>query len=428
MRQIIDLQDRLFGNSIQDINFDPQSRDEIPQLLRGLQYIFVTPPIRTKVEAILRKVIPEETSLNSGRPGMSIWQILVLGTLRLNCNWDWDKVHEIANQHRTVRIMIGHDFDDFKRYGLQTIRDNVALMTKEILDEVSVVVVKTGHDLIGKKSSVLNGRCDSYVCETDVHYPTDINLLFDAIRKIFGLLSVICNTFGITEWRQHKHNLKKVKALFSIARKLRHSNSKNEEKKAERAQLIVEAYQIYIDVVGDYVRQAEKTLELIRSLGASSVTLVQIMEIEYFIGHADRQIDQIQRRAIEDEIIPHSEKVFSLFEEHTEWICKGKAGVPVELGLRVCVLEDQYGFILHHKVMEKETDDKVALEMVKATQVNFENLKSCSFDKGFYTPDNKKKLAELLEASILPQKGKLSEKQTEEEHSEVFLVLGTRKK
>jgi len=257
--------------------------------------------------------------------------------------------------------MIGHDFDDFKRYGLQTIRDNVALLTKEILEEVNVVVVKTGHDLIGKKSSALNGRCDSYVCETDVHYPTDINLLFDAIRKIFCLLSAICKTFGITEWRQHKHNLKKVKALFSIARKLRHSNSKNEEKKAERVQLIVEAYQIYIDVVGDYVRQAEKTVELIRSLGASNVALVQIMEIEYFIGHADRQIDQIKRRVIESEIIPHSEKVFSLFEEHTEWICKGKSGVPVELGMRVCVLEDQFGFILHYKVMEKETDDKVAL-------------------------------------------------------------------
>ena len=52
------------------------------------------------------------------------------------------------------------------------------------------------------------------------------------------------------------------------------------------------------------------------------------------------------------ETIPHEEKVFSVFEEHTEWISKGKAGVPVELGLRVCVLEDQHGFILHHRVME----------------------------------------------------------------------------
>ena len=47
-------------------------------------------------------------------------------------------------------------------------------------------------------------------------------------------------------------------------------------------------------------------------------------------------------------------KVFSIFEEHTEWISKGKAGVPQELGLCVCILEDQHGFILHHHVMEKQ--------------------------------------------------------------------------
>jgi IS5 family transposase len=75
--------------------------------------------------------------------------------------------------------------------------------------------------------------------------------------------------------------------------------------------------------------------------------------------------------------------VFSLFEGHTQWINKGKAGVPVELGLRVCILEDQNGFILHHRVMEKETDDKITVNMAVDAQKNFPNLKSCSFDKGF---------------------------------------------
>jgi hypothetical protein len=72
--------------------------------------------------------------------------------------------------------------------------------------------------------------------------------------------------------------------------------------------------------------------------------------IEQYIAHAERQIDQIRRRAINDETIPHHEKVFSIFEPHTEWISKVKARVPQELGLKVCILEDQYGFILHHQV------------------------------------------------------------------------------
>ena len=50
-----------------------------------------------------------------------------------------------------------------------------------------------------------------------------------------------------------------------------------------------------------------------------------------------------------DETISHAEKVFSLFQPHIEWISKGKAGVPVELGLRVCIMEDSHGFILHSR-------------------------------------------------------------------------------
>jgi len=97
--------------------------------------------------------------------------------------------------------------------------------------------------------------------------------------------------------------------------------------------------------------------------------------------HAERQIDQIRRRVVEGEKIPHEEKVFSVFEEHTEWVSKGKAGVPVELGLRVGVLEDTMGFVLHHQVMEKQTDEKVAVDMVEAAQARFPTLGQCSFDK-----------------------------------------------
>ena len=138
---------------------------------------------------------------------------------------------------------------------------------------------------------------------------------------------------------------------------------------------------------------------------------------------AERQIDQIWHRVIEDEKIPHSEKVFSLFERHTEWISKGKAGVPVELGVRVCILEDAIGFILHHKVMEKQTDDKVAIEMVTETQQGFPNLKGCSFDKGFHSPQNQEALKETLDCVVLPKKGRLSKADKEREYSEEFMNM-----
>lgn len=77
--------------------------------------------------------------------------------------------------------------------------------------------------------------------------------------------------------------------------------------------------------------------------------------------------------------------------------------------MKVCILEDQYVFILHNRVMANETDEKAAVPVVEATKRKYANLSSCSFDKGFYSPENKKRLRELLEFLILPKKGKLSQ-------------------
>ena len=118
----------------------------------GLQHIYITPEIRKPVFQLLEEIIPEGTDPNNGCPGMDLWKILVLGTLRLDCNWDYDKFQDIANNHRTLRQMLGHGLlDDSYRYALQTLKDNVSLFTPEALDKINQIVVKAGHDLSGKK-------------------------------------------------------------------------------------------------------------------------------------------------------------------------------------------------------------------------------------------------------------------------------------
>jgi len=257
------------------------------------------------------------------------------------------------------------------------------------------------------------------VVETDVHFPTDINLLFDAIRKVIILTARLCFTFGIEGWRQSRHNLKSVKKLYNKVRKLRRCTSKDKKQKARRKIVIIEAYQAYIDLVDRFLGRAKESIKALHEMGCPAV--IKLMEIEGYIRHAERQIDQVRRRVIGDEVILHDEKVFSIFEEHTEWICKGKAGVTQELGLKVCVLEYQYGFILYHKVMEKQTDEEVAVPMVEETKKRFQELNSCSFDKGFHSPSNRERLGTMLDKVVLPKKGKLSFKDKEIEHSEEFI-------
>ena len=110
-----------------------------------------------------------------------------------------------------------------------------------------------------------------------------------------------------------------------------------------------------------------------------------------------------------------------MFETHTEWISKGKAGVPVELGLRVCVMEDQHRFVLHHRVLEKQTDDQVAIAMVKETKQRFADLEACSFDQGFHSPANQQQLQAHLKLVALPRKGKLSQQAQALESEEDFV-------
>ena len=136
---------------IADIELDAHSRDDIPQLLRGLQYLYVNPTLRAELFQILDEMIPPEVDRTTGRPGMALWRILVLGVVRLNLNWDYDRLQEMANQHRTLRQMLGHGVEDATPYQVQTLKDNVSLLTPEMLDRLNQVVVNAGHQVAKKK-------------------------------------------------------------------------------------------------------------------------------------------------------------------------------------------------------------------------------------------------------------------------------------
>ena len=412
MRTVIDPQMSLDGADIGAIHLDPKSRDDIPQILRGLQHIYTEPALRDRVFAILKEVIPcrvageGKADAGLGRPGMEQWRILVLGVLRLGLNADYDRIQELANQHTTLRQMLGHgDWSDATQYKLQTLKDNLRLFTPELLDRINQEVVGAGHALVKKSPHEgLAVRCDSFVVETHVHYPTDINLLWDAIRKTIEIAAGLCHSHGLTEWRQSAYHVRQFKNLFRQTQRLKHSTSRDEDKRQVRQAAVREAHRAYIEQAQVHLDRARETRHRLKDL----VLLEALLgELDDFMGHAQRQIDQIRRRVLEGQSIPHAEKVFSLFQPHTEWISKGKAGVPVELGLRTCVAEDQHRFILHHKVMQRITDDAIAVDMVEETRQRFGTLRSVSLDKGFHSKSNQTRLREVVEVVVMPRKGRL---------------------
>ena len=135
-----------------------------------------------------------------------MWRILVLGVLKQGLGCDFDRLHNLANHHETVRAILGHsDFADKTHYELQTIVDNVSLMRPELLAEVGRLVVESGHAVARKKpGGRLRGRCDSLVVETDVHYPTDLGLLWDGVRCLIRETARAAAAHGVGGWRQHR--------------------------------------------------------------------------------------------------------------------------------------------------------------------------------------------------------------------------------
>lgn len=270
-----------------------------------------------------------------------------------------------------------------------------------------MLIVKEGHGLLDARvTKQLNIKTDSFVVKSNVHYPTDTSLLFDAMKYLINLIGALANKHEVSGWREYKYYIRKIKTLKRKASSIKRSTSKIEEVVQKRDLMIEDAHKKLIAQCQFMLAKLKYQFEQIkqsRYIKANQITL-----FKEFTEHANRQIDQINRRIILKEAIPHSEKVFSLFNPFTEWVSKGKAGVPVELGLRVSISSDQHNFILAHTTMEKEQDIDVAIPMIALVKEDFSNIHSASFDRGYYSPKNQEELGKLVQKLILPKKGKIS--------------------
>ena len=225
------------------------------------------------------------------------------------------------------------------------------------------------------------------------------------------------NDLQLSGWREYKSIFLTLKRTYNKLSKMRYSNSKKEEVQNRRKIIIHTQIKHYLAIVERILSKAEIFNERINDVNINK-------NIEY----GKLFIDQVNRRIFKDEKIPSQEKVYSIFEPYTEWICKGKAGVRQELGLKICIVEDQCGFILNHRVMKNEQDKDVAFEMVNKSKQLFPCLRSVSFDKGFHSKsdnEGKNNLINIEEQlhirAYLPKKGKRNKIEQKRESNKEFI-------
>ena len=426
MRKRIEHQKKLGGISIADVELPIRSRDELPPILRALQHVYTTAELKEEVFRIVEEKVMRGKK-KTGRYGMELWHILVLGVVRMGLDANYDRLEDFANHHSLIRQIMGIEtgFGKGKVFSMQSIKDNVGLLDEETITRINEVVQKAGHQLVKKKEEGMKLKVDTYVLETNVHFPTDMNLLWDAGRKSLDMIEDAIEE-GILDgkgWRKGKYWRRELKKLMRISAKASSGGGKNKQE-TEKA-----CVRRYVELAGNLSEKIGASLLAIygKVLTTNLVGMQaeKIKTLEYFHGMLNKQRDLVERRVMRDEKIPAGEKVYSLFEPHTEWLYKGKSNKRVELGHKILVTSDQWGLIVDHEVVEKQADVSLSTPLAERLLSRYGEgvIESISFDKGFYKKENKELLGLHIPVVIMPKKGKKNKAEQEEESGKMFKKL-----
>lgn len=431
-------QNTLDTTPIGEVKIDEKSRHELAPLLAGLQYLFVSPELNESIYTKIEKKVMAGKK-QTGRLGMSLWEILVLGSVRLCLNASYDELQDLANHHTAVRGILGVEtknlFSEGHKYELSTIKENVGLLDELTLKEINIEIVKSGHALLKKNEKkmplekkeekiVLKVKSDTFPVAANVHFPTDINLLWDCLRKSLDTLKSILSKIDLSGWRKIVYIQKSLKKIYRSASEIHRKKGKNYKER------LMSATKDYLDnsrKISLRIKTSIQSEEAVNQIDTKVLSLIE--ELRNFVGLLDKHIDLVERRIVKEETIPHNEKLFSIFEKHVEWLSKGKLHDGVVLGHNVLISTDQYQFIIDSHVAESEVDKELAIGIGERIYANYGTLyylESSSFDRGFYSRLAKASLEKRFAIVIMPKPGKKSEKEEDEESGQNYIKLRNR--
>lgn len=257
-------------------------------------------------------------------------------------------------------------------------------------------------------------RMDTTVYESNIHYPTDSSLLWDVYRVLSRIMKNIGSDMAAAGLTHRFHTKKVKKLMFYIAR------SAGQKGKGKKRQ-VSSKYRVLIERVQWITEVAQNVCEKLPVKDISTMTVITALESYIAVGR--KVINQAKRRVLQGEKVPASEKVYSIFEEHTEMIKRGKAAKPVEFGHKTLFAETKEKFILHYDVQEQQKADKDLIDdALKTHNAIFKrDPELLAADKGFYESQEKlKELGQKILTVSIGKKGRRTDEEDAREHSKLF--------
>ncbi len=261
-------------------------------------------------------------------------------------------------------------------------------------------------------------RMDTTAVETNIHWPTDSSLLWDTYRVLARSIEQ-AREFWPTAVGDRRLQAKKAKKLYTAI-------SRKASKKPGSKQAIKPFYDRLIELVTkicDWADRVRKNLEQLLSKRRFGLRQMIADDISFYYKLGLRVIDQASRRVLDGEQVPSEEKVYSIFEPHTELLRRGKAAKPNEFGHMIQIQQVEGKFITGYEVFKKKPTEHELLEpaLDRHKELFSQYPSSVAADKGYYkSMEAIEKLEEKIEVVSIAKKGRRTEEEAEREADPEF--------
>lgn len=295
---------------------------------------------------------------------------------------------------------------------LDTAIKNITQQTWKKINTLLMRYAKKKKKITGKRL-----RVDSTVCETNIHYPTDASLLWDSFRVASRLMRQIISYEPVLSLGNRFHD-KKAKQLYTFIST--HAGKKRSKRSVKRkTRKLIEKVDWICSIGRHFIRNADERGSFsIEAIGLLAQLQEKIPLMEQVAGCA--------RRAYNGETVPASDRIFSIFEPHTELLKRGKARKPVEFGHMVTIGQTAEKFISFYCVEEQSRHDvHIGDEALRHHKKTFGAYpKEFAADKNYYGgPTHLKKWEKCIPVYAIGKKGRRDESETEREHGLLFRLL-----
>jgi IS5 family transposase len=352
------------------------------------------------IERVRRDLVRGLKNPGSGRRGLTSHQILRALVLMRVKNWDYRELRERIADGLMLRQFTDFYCDPVPKH--DAFNRSFNRLTPETLRAVNDLVVRAAVDLGLEDGAKL--RVDTTVVQTDIHHPTDNTLLWDVVRVVTRWIYRLAKALKLRQIKGFRDRRRSARRrMYEIQRMT--TRQRHDQQTGKYRELVGIAEEV-VENARAVLKKTSKTAS--KGMVADMIVAAIREEIERFCALGERVIDQARRRVLNGEQVPNAEKIYSIFEPHTDLIKRGKVQTPIEFGHKVFLAESAQGLITQYEVVNGNPSDEVhvAPSLARHKQAFGRAPQLYGSDRGFFSEQN---VAACVQGDVkvvcIPQRG-----------------------